>query len=149
MKRALNLSAWTQALVFLVLFLVGRWLVAWSYAAVKVSCPPPPPHERQAYHVAGCVGHECLGLDILVKDATPLPGSLSDSNSAFEGYHQQHHDHTVTPGNETDMICRHFFIALACPRYCYSKQACLLDKRHLVATCAEHLALQLQNATKR
>lgn len=99
MKRALNLSAWTQALVFLVLFLVGRWLVVWSYAAVKVSCPlPSPPQEHHAYHFAGCVGHKCLGLDILVKDATPLPGSFSDSNSAFDRDHQQHHEHTVTPG---------------------------------------------------
>lgn len=97
MKRALNLSAWTQALVFLVLFLVGRWLVVWSYAAVKVSCPqPPPPHESHAYHIAGCAGHECLGVDILVKNATPLPGSFSDSNSAIEGYHQQ----PITPGDE-------------------------------------------------
>ena len=107
MKRALNLSAWTQALVFLVLFLIGRWLYVWSYAAVKVFCPPPSPrHGSHDYHVAACVGHECLGFDILVKDATPLPGSFIDSNSAFEHHHQhEHHHHNSTPGMHMALSC--------------------------------------------
>ena len=99
MKRALNLSAWTQAVVFLVLFLVGRWLYVWSYAAVNASCPrPPPPQGRHDYHVAACLEHECLGFDILVKDATPLPGSFDNSDSAFEGHHNEHHHHNSTSG---------------------------------------------------
>ena len=107
MKRALNLSAWTQAVIFLVLFLIGRWLYVWSYAAVNASCPPPPPpHGRKDYHAAACLGHECLGFDILVKDATPLPGSFIDSNSGFERHHQHdhHHHHSTTPGMDTELL---------------------------------------------
>ena len=107
MKRALNLSAWTQAVVFLVLFLVGRWLYVWSYAAVNVSCPRPPP---QDYHVAACVGHECLGFDILVKDATPLPGSFDDNDSAFEGHYHEHHHYNTTPGMTYDISPWHMHL---------------------------------------
>ena len=60
--------------------------------AVGDACPD--------YHTASCTGLECLGFDILVKDATPLPGSLDDRDVSFGAHHQhsQEHHHGSTPG---------------------------------------------------
>ena len=43
MKRALNLWAWCQAVIFLVLFLVVRWFYLWSYTSVMLYCSPSSP----------------------------------------------------------------------------------------------------------
>ena len=141
MKRALNLSAWTQALLFLVLFLLGRWLYVSSFAAVKVSCPRHISlRGRHDYQVAACVGDGCVGYDILVKDATPLPGSFSDSDSAFEDHHQHEHYHlNSTPGmilgaDSRLLIHPHNAATVA------TMQLCLSSSRCLCISCAELMA---------
>ncbi|KAL3145920.1 hypothetical protein ABBQ38_015285 [Trebouxia sp. C0009 RCD-2024] len=73
MKRALNLWAWCQAVIFLVLLVAFQWFYAWTYASVKLYCPPSLPVnvQRHDYQVVPCLGENCKGFDIIDKAASP------------------------------------------------------------------------------
>lgn len=101
MKRALNLSGLTQALIFLVLFLSGRALYGYSSEAVAAACPRPLPplHGHHGHHHshehAALTAQLYSGFDM--KEVTPLPGSFDDSKIK----HHPHHSHDGPPAPMT------------------------------------------------
>lgn len=73
MKRALNLSALSQAVIYVLLFLSGRALYLWSSQAVHAACPPPPHHGHHGHHGH----HNRTGFEPL--HTLPLPGSFNET----------------------------------------------------------------------
>ncbi|KAL0037876.1 hypothetical protein WJX79_003353 [Trebouxia sp. C0005] len=78
MKRALNLSTISQAVIYVLLFLTGRALYLWSSQAVHAACPRPH-HGHYGHHGQhGHHGHHNhTGLEPL--HTVPLPGSFNDT----------------------------------------------------------------------
>lgn len=93
MKRALDLSALTQAVVYVLLFLTGRAVYLFSSQAVSVACPPQP-HGHFGHHEPH--GHRPHS-HVEPTQTTPLPGSFNSTDLGEQHHHMA--PPPMTPGN--------------------------------------------------